>query len=527
MKLLTFGFNLFLILNLAIGPLQPVHASSTQELTKSGPPTRIDGFGIDMSALPALNADNVDAIVQQIAATGARYIRQEINWSQIETSPGVYDWSSALPYDLFFAAASAQGIRIVAVLTGGPVYLAASGEPLSRSAVRKRWFYFVQAAVERFTVYVDTWEIGGALNSAYALTPYLAPLSPGMALGPNPTFFSKLLSSASDVIKDADPNDQVWLGSLSGLFDANCALNPLTYLLELNAAKSWKDFDAILYTPAQGSAAPERASSGTVNSACSSNLMTTPASLTEEVRAVQELARQLGGKPVLVTGLGWDAAEISTLSAGREIPASQVEADLLVRASALLMGQNSVPLIFWHSDILTNANARDVLINLQTSLHNAKPLGRVVGADNAVYEVHFRKGGEQMIIAWRAQDGDAVVPGTLQTEDIPSLTAWNADTIALTRQSGTNYTSDGNGQFTVPLNERPLIITGRSRDILINMRYTVEDQAELAQIELGKLLQRGMNAAKDAFISLLEKEFDKAKDSALEWGESKLDELLP
>jgi len=126
MKLLTFGFNLLLIFNLAIGPLQPVHAAPTQELAKSGPPTRIDGFGIDMSALPELNKENVDAIMQQIAATGALYIRQEIDWSLVETSPGVYDWSTAVPYDMLFAAADAQGIRIVAVLTGGPVYLAAS-----------------------------------------------------------------------------------------------------------------------------------------------------------------------------------------------------------------------------------------------------------------------------------------------------------------------------------------------------------------------------------------------------------------
>lgn len=527
MKLLIFGFNFLLILTLALVPLQPVHASSVQELAKSTPPARIEGFGIDMSALPALNADNVDAVVQQIAATGALYIRQEIDWSLVEPSPGVYDWSGAVPYDLLIAAASAQGIRVVAVLTGGPIYLAASGEPLSRSAVRERWVFFVQAVVERFTGYVDTWEIGGALNSTYALTPFLAPLSPGRAIGPNPGFYTKLLQSAADVIKDADPNDQVWLGSLSGLFAGDCALNPLTYLLELHAAKRWKDFDAILYTPAQGSAVPEQAPAGVVNSACASNLMTAPTSLADEVRAVQELARQLGGKPVLVTGLGWSVSEISALSAGREIPASQVEADLLVRASAMLMGQNSVPLIFWNADILTNNNARDALINLQASLHNAKPLGRISSADSAVYEVHFRKGDEQTIIAWRVQGGDAVAPVTLQSPDAPSLTAWNADAMTMTRQSGTSYSSNSKGLVEVPLNERPLILTGRSRDILVNLRYAVEDQAELAQIELSKLLQRGLNEAKSAFVSLLEKEIDKAKDSALEWGEDKLDELLP
>jgi hypothetical protein len=204
-----------------------------------------------------------------------------------------------------------------------------------------------------------------------------------------------------------------------------------------------------------------------------------------------------------------------------------VEADLLVRASALLMGQNSVPLIFWHADILTNPNARDAFINLQKSLHNAKPLGSTVSADSALYEVHFRKGGEQTLIAWRALDGDKVIPGTLQTADVPVITAWNTDAITMTRQSGTAYSSDGNGLVTIPLNERPVVLIGRSQDIIANLRDEVEDQAELAQIELGKLLQRGMNEAKSAFISLLEKEIDKAKHTALEWGEDKLDELLP
>lgn len=527
MKLLTFGFNLLFALNLAFVQVQPVQASATKELARTELPVRIDGFGIDMSALPPITGDNVESILQQIAASGARYIRQEINWSVVETSPGVYDWSSALPYDLFFAAASAQGIKIVAVLIGGPVYLAAAGEPISRSAVRERWGLFVRAAVERFGEYVDTWEIGGELNSSYALTPFLAPLSPGMAIGPNPAYYSKLLRLASEVIKDADPNDQVWLGSLSGIFDDHCAMNPLTYLLELNATKSWRDFDAILYTPAQGSAAPERSSSGKVNSTCASNLMSTPVSLSEEVYAVQELARQLGGKPVLVSSLGWDANELSVLGSGRELSASQVEADLLVRASVILMAQNAVPLVFWHSDLLSNPSAQHALANLQAILHNAKPLGRAAGTDDALHEYHFRKGGEYTIIAWRATDGDATSPALLQAGDLSSLTAWMVDAETLTQQTGQAYPIDDNGQVSVPLNERPLIFTGRSGDLLLTIQYTLEDQAELVQIELGKLLKRGLNEAKNAFVSLLEKELDEAKESALEWGEDKLDELLP
>ena len=53
--------------------------------------SRIDGFGIEMSALPALTIENVEPILDQVEAAGIQYIRQEINWSLIEASPDSYD----------------------------------------------------------------------------------------------------------------------------------------------------------------------------------------------------------------------------------------------------------------------------------------------------------------------------------------------------------------------------------------------------------------------------------------------------
>jgi len=43
--------------------------------------------------------------------------------------------------------------------------------------------------------------------------------------------------------------------------------------------------------------------------------------------------------------LGWGSVELSTLSANRVISPDQVEADMLVRASAALMSQNAIPII--------------------------------------------------------------------------------------------------------------------------------------------------------------------------------------
>lgn len=522
MRLLAFGINYFLSLILAIGPLTPA-----RNITPATLPVRIDGFGVEMSALPEISPDNIEPLLQQVEASGAGYIRQEIDWSLVETSPDVYDWSAVLPLDQLFTAAVAHDLKVVAVLSGGPTYLAAGGEPIDEAALRDRWQKFVNAAVEHFGESINIWEIGSAVNSSYALTPFLSPLSPENPIGPDPVLYTKLLRAAAKTIRNADPNDQVWLGSLTGFSASSCAMNPLTFMLEVHAARGWNSIDAVPYRPAQGSSAPEYPPSGGINSACSSNLMNVPTSMTDEVRAVQELARQLGGKTVLVNGLGWNDDELAALGSSRDISMAQVESDLLVRASAALMSQNSIPLIFWDADIYNNSSAYYSLTNLQQSLHDAKPLGRVQGQDNAVHEYHFRNGGETTIVAWRALDGDSPVPVILQAGDITALNAWASDSSELTRQTGLHIPVKGDNGVKVMLNERPVLFIGRSGDLIVSFKNSIEDQAEIWQIQLGALAQRWLNEAKNEFVHMLESELDKAKDNALEWGEEQLDELLP
>lgn len=521
MRLLTVGLNYLLSLILALTPV-----SQGRAINASTPPVRVDGFGVEMSALPTLNSDNVEEILLKIKESGAGYIRQEINWSQVEASPDVYDWSSAVPLDLLFATANSYKLKVVAVLTGGPTYLAASGEPVEPHALRERWDKFVQAAADHFGEYIDIWEISSNVNSTYALASFLSPLTLEQPYAPDPALYARLLRSAARIIRDVDPNDQVWLGTLGGFSAPDCAMNPLTFILEVNAAKGWNSFDAILYQPHQGSAAPEFPPSGEINSDCASNLVSSPSSITDELRAVQELARQLGGKPVFVSGLGWNGEELAVLSNDREISASQVEADMLVRASAALMSHNSIPLIFWNADIYNNPDALSALSNLQQVLHNTKPLGMLQGEQETVHEYHFRKGGEFTIIAWRTQEGDLPSTVVIHTGDMRAFTAWSADSAELTKDTGLLIPAE-NSEAMVMLNERPVIFIGRSGDLIVSLKNSFQDQTELVQIELGKLMERLVNEAKNEFVNLLEKELDKAKDSALEWGENKLDELLP
>ena len=107
MRLLSFCFNLLISFNMAAVPIFTAIPSDSRAINQTDVPVRVDGFGLEMSALPALTVDNVASIMQQVAATGAGYIRQKIDWSLIETSPGVYDWSSVVPLDLLFATADA------------------------------------------------------------------------------------------------------------------------------------------------------------------------------------------------------------------------------------------------------------------------------------------------------------------------------------------------------------------------------------------------------------------------------------
>lgn len=486
---------------------------------------RIEGLGVEMSALPGLTAENVTSYMERVKESGATYIRQEVDWGGIETSPDVYDWSASQPLDILFSSAAANDLHVVATLTGGPTYLAAAGEHVGQEAFLERWEKFVQAAVGHFGEQVDIWEIGSGINSSFAMSTFLSPLSPFEPLAPDPVFYSSILKSAAKIINEGDPNDEVWLGSLIGLAAEDCAMNPLTFMLELNAARGWRYADAILYEPRQGSAAPEFPPSGAINSVCASNLMVTPGSLSEEVRAAQELARQLGGKTVIVAGLGWQADDLGALSSGREISAGQVEADMLVRATAALMANNAIPMVFWHSDITGNSSSFYAMANLVEVLTDTAPVGELKA--DAVYQYRFREGGRNVLIAWRVGGGDAQEAVTLNIGDIPALTARAADSAERGASAGVRLPANNANQVTVTLNERPLILSGRSGDLAGNIQQAIHDQVELWSLDLRRVVMRGLNEAKGELGDLLEKWMEEAKNSAIEWGEGMIDELLP
>ncbi|MCX6055684.1 MAG: hypothetical protein NTZ74_12380 [Chloroflexi bacterium] len=488
--------------------------------------SRVEGIGVDLLGAPPSSIEEVETELNSIAQAGVKFVRIEMNWSWIESSPDIYNWSAKAPMDLFLSSASQRGIKTIAVLTGGPAYLDSSAGPIDETILMERWIKFVQAAVDTFGEQVDIWEIGYQINSSSGSSPFLLPSTPEAPTQPDPIFYTRLLKAASKIIKTGDPNDQVWIGSLISAAAGNCALNPLTYLLEINGAKGWGSADAFSYQPSRGATAPEDLPNLAGNQACASSIAVPPGNMSAEVQSMKDLSRQLGGKPLYITGLKWSNEDLQVLRNNRAIEPGQFESDLLVRASIMLMGNNTTPLIFWQIDPSDQWYAMTAMKNLNTILSDSKSIGQFQGQSGSVQEYRFQKAGDEDIIAWRSSEGDSPQPVTLSNLDTRNITAFTSDSTNLSESAGSPLSVDESGNTILLLNERPVIFLLQPGGFDDQIKRSIMDQTDLWKIDLQESILHWINNQKAAFLRSLDDLFNQAKENAINWGEQKINDLL-
>lgn len=487
--------------------------------------SRVKGFGVDLVDRMPASSDASEITLVNIQTAGAKYVRIELNWSEIEFAQDTYNWSAVRPLDQLVASAYEKDLSLVAVLTGGPTYLASAGNSVDKVAFGGRWEKFVGAAVGHYGDMIDIWEVGEGINTAYSQAGMLMPSTPGAAMQPDPAFYTKLLRSAAKIINRADANDEIWIGSLVSPSAGTCVVNPLTFLLEIHGARGWNSADAISYQPVWGSAAPEFNAPG-LSPSCASSMTTDSSSMIGDVRSVQELARQLGGMPVYITGLGWNTSDLAFLASNRSIQYAQVEADLLARASISLMGGDTIPLIFWNTDVSPQTSTANSLHTIANVLDTAKSIGQVQGQSGSIQEFRFQKGANVKVFLWRTQDGDNGSPVGVANLHQSTFTAYAVDAIDLNKKSGIPVPVDSSGNAVLVVNERPVFLTGKVGDLAEQASSAITDQLEIWQMQIGEIMRRWLNDAKTAFMDMLEDLFTQAKDKAVEWGEEQLDELL-
>ncbi|MEA2482266.1 MAG: polysaccharide biosynthesis protein PslG [Thermoleophilaceae bacterium] len=182
---------------------------------------------------------------------GVETVRQPLEWSRVERSPGVYDFSA---YDPFVADAAAAGLTVLPVLVGPPDFRS-SRPPSSASHAmyppRSNAAYaeFVAAAVRRYGPEGSFWRRHPSL-------PFIPVRSWQVWNEPNiPNFWRSgvdarayvaLLRAGSSAIRAVDPSAEV---VAAGLPNSNLGVPFLTYLDRMYRSGARGLFDTLAIHP--------------------------------------------------------------------------------------------------------------------------------------------------------------------------------------------------------------------------------------------------------------------------------------
>jgi polysaccharide biosynthesis protein PslG len=191
------------------------------------------------SGLPGRTDSDLERELAGIAATGARYLRMDFDWSYLGREEGRLDWS---PVDRVVREARRCGLEVLGLLAYTPEWARRpGGSGQSPPADVNDFAEFASAAVERYRPRgVRTWEIWNEPN----LTFYWEPAA-------NPTEYAALLVAAYDAIKAVDPEATVLTGGTARAADEDdgSAVAPVTFLEGIYAAGGGDHFDAVAHHP--------------------------------------------------------------------------------------------------------------------------------------------------------------------------------------------------------------------------------------------------------------------------------------
>ncbi|HSX00667.1 MAG TPA: cellulase family glycosylhydrolase, partial [Candidatus Saccharimonas sp.] len=179
-------------LRVGLGPAAPgLHLPGGQARTLPG----LSTYGISGS-FGDLSAADLTKRLADIHATGASWIRYDLNWGHVQLAgPSSFDWS--VP-DRVTTAAHDQGLEVVMTIDLTPPWQRVPGcNQGERCAPQDPDAYaaFAAAAVTHYLSYgVHVWEIWNEPNIAYRFGPATDPIK-----------YTKMLTRASARIRQADP----------------------------------------------------------------------------------------------------------------------------------------------------------------------------------------------------------------------------------------------------------------------------------------------------------------------------------
>jgi hypothetical protein len=225
-------------------PVPKAAPRSVAGLMCSGPPPARtptgDRAGFSEGAvIGGRDSATLQAELAGIAATGARFVRIDVDWSAIEQQQGTHDWSAV---DRIVDTARACGLDVIGLIAYTPTWARAPGaSEHSPPTDPANFASFARAAVERYAPRgVKAWEIWNEPNLAFYWKP-----------APDPVAYARVLAPAYDAIKAVDPSSVVISGGLAPAENQprQEAMKPLPFLEAVYRSGGGGKFDALGYHP--------------------------------------------------------------------------------------------------------------------------------------------------------------------------------------------------------------------------------------------------------------------------------------
>lgn len=487
-------------------------------------------LGLDDSSgfLAANSQDPAPFNLLEASRTG--YARVDLPFNEVSITPGTFVWAyqsdvGYKDYQQLFSRLDKRGIRPVVVLSGGPVYAnhLYPQQPVFRDDFLDAWASYLRAAVQQFGGLVDYWQVGNLINDPAAWGLVVFPGASAPLAAPDAALYGDMLKIAYTIIKGAQSTDTILLGSLT--YGGDCAFHPVAYLQALNDQNAWYAFDAVsLELPALNQP-PEIAG---VNACGYTPAQSSGKPVVDALRAVDDLVREMGEKPVWVHGLAIENDFLALEASRSAAPPEALESDLLTRASALLLAEGGAERIFWEYD---PSAGKPGLVALQSFANLNQTLGGSIesGADalagGSLQTMRFRSGGRFSVIAWRTDSGHQFVPTVITGFEGVKPVAWSCDAASLKNRAGIALPVDAGGSVALMLGERPVIIRAKPQDLKGSLSLLLRDSAsQAAQGLKGKLtafMQAQKAKAADQVSAWVEEQqqslMDSLKDSFNQW----------
>lgn len=181
----------------------------------------------------------VDADLDAMAATGAKWLRFDFDWASAEPTPGNYRWTYI---DRVVNKARARGLRILATPSYTPTWARPAGTTDKYApADPGTYAAFVKAAASRYApLGVHHWEIWNEPNVQQFWQP-----------APNVGQYAAMLKAAAGAIRSVDAKAVVLNAGLAPAADTADGqyISPRTFLSRLYQAGARTSFDAVAMHP--------------------------------------------------------------------------------------------------------------------------------------------------------------------------------------------------------------------------------------------------------------------------------------